>query len=43
VIATITADGFRKLPDPEAAQIAEEVVQERLAQPDGPPAPLRNG
>jgi proteasome beta subunit len=43
VIATITADGFRKLPDAEAAQIAEEVVQERLAQPDGPPAPLRNG
>ena len=41
VIATITADGFRKLPESEAAQIAEQVVQERLIRPDGPPAPLR--
>jgi proteasome beta subunit len=43
VIATITADGFAKLPDAEAAQITEEVVRERMTQPDGPPAPLRNG
>ena len=43
VVATITADGFRKLPEAEAAQIAEQVVQERLARPDGPPAALRNG
>jgi proteasome beta subunit len=42
VVAAITADGFRKLPEPEAAQIAEQVVQERLARPDGPPAALRN-
>jgi proteasome beta subunit len=42
VVATITADGFRKLPESEAAQIAEQVVQERLTRPDGPSAPLRN-
>jgi proteasome beta subunit len=43
VVATITADGFRKLPEAEAAQIAEQVVRERLTNPDGPPATLRNG
>lgn len=43
VIATITADGYRKLPEAEAEQIAEQVVQERMARPDGPPAALRNG
>ena len=43
VIATITADGFTKLPEAEAEQIAEEVVRERMARPDGPPAQLRNG
>ncbi len=42
IIATITADGFRKLPEAEAAQIAEEVVQGRMTQPDGPSAPVRN-
>jgi len=41
VVATITADGFRKLPEAEAAQIAEQVVQERLTRPDGPAAALR--
>jgi len=43
VIATVTADGFRKLPEAESEQIAEGVVQERMARPDGPPAQLRNG
>jgi proteasome beta subunit len=43
VIATITADGFRKLPESESEQISEQVVRERMSQPDGPPAPLRNG
>ena len=43
VVATITADGFRKLPDAEAAQVAEQVIRERLTNPDGPPAALRNG
>jgi proteasome beta subunit len=43
VIATVTADGFRKLPAAESEQIAEGVVQERMARPDGPSAQLRNG
>ena len=43
VVATITADGFRKLPEAEAAQVAEQVIRERLANPDGPQAALRNG
>jgi len=43
VIATITADGFRKLPESESQQISEQVVRERMSLPDGPSAPLRNG
>ncbi len=42
VIATVTADGFRKLPEAESAEIAEQVVQGRMARPDGPVAPLRD-
>jgi proteasome beta subunit len=41
VVATVTADGFRRLPDAEAGQIVEAVVAERLHSPDGPTAPLR--
>jgi proteasome beta subunit len=40
VIATVTGDGFRKLPESESEQYARQVVQERLTQPDGPSAPL---
>ena len=43
VIAAITADGFRKLPDSESEQVAEQVVRERMTRPDGPAALLRNG
>jgi proteasome beta subunit len=43
VVATITADGFRKLPGAETEQIAEQVVRERMIRPDGPAAALRNG
>ena len=43
VIATITADGFRKLSEAESEQIAEQVVRGRMALPDGPHAPLSNG
>ena len=43
VVATITADGFSKLPAAEAEQIAEQVVRERMTRPDGPVAALRNG
>jgi proteasome beta subunit len=40
VIATVTADGFRKLTEAESERYAQQVVQERMSQPDGPPAPL---
>jgi proteasome beta subunit len=43
VVATITADGFRKLPAAEAAQVAEQVIRERVTNPDGPPAALQHG
>ena len=41
VVATITDDGFRRLPDAEAAEVAEQVVASRMQSPDGPDAPLR--
>ena len=40
VIATVTADGFRKLPEAESEAYAQQVVRERLTQPDGPSASL---
>jgi proteasome beta subunit len=40
VIATVTGEGFRKLPAAESEQYAEEVVQGRMRAPDGPRAPL---
>ena len=43
VIATITGDGFRKLPESESERISEQVVRERMSLPDGPSAPLHNG
>ena len=43
VIATVTADGFRKLSEAESEDYAQQVVQGRMAAPDGPTAPLRNG
>ena len=42
VVTTITGDGFRRLPDPEAAEYAEQVVASRMRSPDGPPARLRD-
>jgi proteasome beta subunit len=42
VVTTITDDGFRRLPDPEAAEYAEQVVASRMRSPDGPPARLRD-
>ena len=41
IVATITADGYRRLSDAEAGDVAEHVVRERMARPDGPPARLR--
>ncbi len=43
VIATITADGFTKLPEAESERISEQVIRERMSLPDGPSAPLRSG
>ena len=42
VIATVTADGFCKLPEAEAEEVAQQVVQSRMIRPDGPSAPLLN-
>jgi proteasome beta subunit len=39
-IATVTIEGFHRLPDSEAAEVAENVVRERMSSPDGPSAPL---
>ncbi|HEX3360304.1 MAG TPA: proteasome subunit beta [Solirubrobacterales bacterium] len=41
IVATITDDGFRRLPDSEAAEVAEQVVAGRMQSADGPTAPLR--
>jgi proteasome beta subunit len=40
VVAAITGDGYRRLPESEAAEIAEQVVRSRMSLPDGPTAPL---
>jgi proteasome beta subunit len=39
-VSTVTADGFRRLPESETAEIAEAVVAGRLRSPGGPSAPL---
>jgi len=41
IVATITADGYRRLSEAEAEDVAGQVVRERMARPDGPRAPLR--
>jgi proteasome beta subunit len=41
VIATVTDDGFSKLSEAESADYAQQVVQSRMSEPDGPSAPLR--
>ena len=40
VVATITADGFERLTDEAAGEYARTVIEGRLTDPDGPPAPL---
>jgi proteasome beta subunit len=40
VVATITADGFERLTDEAAEQYGRAVIESRLADPDGPNAPL---
>lgn len=41
VVATVTADGFRRLTDAETEQVAQIVVEGRMRRPDGPAAPLQ--
>ena len=41
VVVTATKDGYRRLPDSESADYAQQVVDGRMTLPDGPPAPLR--
>jgi proteasome beta subunit len=43
VVATVTGEGFRRLPDDEVGGYAQAVIEERMQTPDGPPAPLRQG
>jgi proteasome beta subunit len=40
VVAVITADGYRRLPDEEVAGIADRVISARMQRPDGPAASL---
>jgi proteasome beta subunit len=41
VIATVTADGFRRLSDADSGEYAQAVIDARMRAPDGPSAPLR--
>src|ERR1700691_3156172 len=41
VVATITADGYERLTDEQAGAYAQTVIEGRLTDPDGPPAPLQ--
>jgi proteasome beta subunit len=43
VVATVTADGYRRLSDAESGEYAGTVVSARMQAPDGPLAPLRQG
>ncbi len=40
VVAVVTKDGYRRIPDAEIGAIADEVIGARLIRPDGPAAPL---
>jgi proteasome beta subunit len=40
VVAVITPDGYRRVPDDEVASIADRVIGARMERPDGPAAPL---
>ncbi len=41
VLAIVTADGFHRLTEDEAGQLAAAVVEERMQRPDGPQAPMQ--
>jgi proteasome beta subunit len=40
VVGVITSHGYRRLPDPEVATVADRVIAARMNRPDGPSAPL---
>ena len=40
VVAVITADGYRRMPDEDVAAIADRVINARMSRPDGPAASL---
>jgi len=40
IVAVITADGYRRMPDDEVAAIADRVISARMERPDGPAASL---
>jgi proteasome beta subunit len=40
VVAAVTGDGYRRLPDDEIGQIVRDVLDGRMHSPDGPQAPL---
>jgi proteasome beta subunit len=40
VVAIVTADGYRRLPDADISEIADRVMAARMQRPDGPAAPL---
>jgi proteasome beta subunit len=42
IVATVTGDGFSRLPEAEVAEVARRVVADRMESPDGPIAPLRD-
>jgi proteasome beta subunit len=41
IVATVTADGYRRLSDEQAGSYAEAVINERMTAPDGPTSPMR--
>jgi proteasome beta subunit len=41
LVSVITADGYRRLSDEEVGEYVQTTLQSRMADPDGPTAPLR--
>ena len=40
VVAVVSAEGYRRMPDEEVAAIADRVISARMERPDGPAASL---
>jgi proteasome beta subunit len=41
VVAVVTEDGYRRLPEDEIAALVRSVIDARMTDPNGPQAPLR--